>query len=125
MSRDATVEIDWAGGQGMFRLGISELEKVQEACDAGPQFIYNRLRSGTYHINDLRAPILWGLIGGGLTAVDAQKKMSAYFITPLAQHVLVAQVILGAAIFGAPDEDVKEEKESPNPEAANLSQEGK
>lgn len=113
MSRDANIELDWAGGANVFRLGLSEIEKVQEACDAGPQFIYHRLASGTWLVSDLRSPILWGLVGGGMSIVDAQKAVKTYFIPPLAQHILVAQSILGACLVGAKDEDETDETQNP------------
>jgi Phage tail tube protein, GTA-gp10 len=121
-SRDGSVELDWAGGRHVFRLGIEELEKVQEACDAGPHWVMNRLTSKAWMMSDLRAPLLWGLVGGGMSVAEAQKLLKTYLISPFLQHVMTSYVVLSAALNGAPDEDKKPEAdESPNVEAATDS----
>lgn len=125
-SRDGSVEMDWAGGRHLFRLGIEELEKVQEACDAGPHWVMGRLANKTWLVADIRGPLLWGLVGGGMAVVDAQKLVKTYMVSPLLQHVMTAYVIVSAALNGAPDEDEKPRgDESPNVEAATGSRTGK
>ncbi len=125
--RDGSIEIAWAGGEHIFRLGIAEAEKVQDECDAGPPVIAARLARSIWRVQDIRAPILWGLIGGGLPAAEAQKLVKQYLIPPMAQHVMAAQAIITSFIV-APADDVAEDEPSgddPNAEAAEVSQEGK
>lgn len=45
MSRDASIELDFAGEKRRFRLGIGQLVDLQEVCDSGPYVILDRLRT--------------------------------------------------------------------------------
>jgi hypothetical protein len=124
MSRDASVLVAWAGGEHLFKLGIGQLIKLQEACDCGPMQHLARLRDGTWRVADVVEPIRWGLVGGGMDVAEANRLIKQYVHdTPLAQHALPAQAILIAALVGAPDEPV-EDKSSPKAEAATDSQTG-
>lgn len=122
--RDGSIEIAWAGGEHIFRLGIAEVEKVQDECDAGPPVIAARLARSLWRVQDVRAPILWGLIGGGIPAAEAQKLVKQYLVPPIAQHVIVAQAIVTAFIVGGVDETPPDEVngDDPNGEAAKDSQ---
>lgn len=105
MSRDARIELDWAEGLYSFRLGWGELSKLQEACDAGPYVILNRLHDGGWRVEDISSVIRLGLIGGGLEPAKALKLTRAYVeARPPQENLIPAQAILGVAIFGAPDE---------------------
>lgn len=118
--RDGTLSLAWAGGEHLFRLDIAGAEKVQDECDAGPPYVVSRLARGLWKVQDVRAPILWGLIGGGMPAADAQKLVKQYLIPPMAQHVMVAQAIVTAFIVGGIDENATDESggDDPNGEAA-------
>jgi len=126
MSRDASIEVDWGDGEHRFRLAWGELVKVQEACDAGPYVILNRLGDGSWLLNDIREVIRYGLIGGGAEPSAALKLVREYVEgRPPLENILLARAILSAALMGAPDEKVGE------PGAANqeekdltVSQEG-
>ena len=114
--------LTWAGGEHLFKLGFGELRKVQEATDCGPQFLLNRLRDGSWRVDDIVEPIRWGLVGGGLAIAEANKLVKQFVHdTPLYQHTLTAQAVLLAALVGANDEPLTD-TESPKAEAATASQ---
>lgn len=114
MSRDAKVELTWADGDYTFRLGWGELEALQEACDAGPWVILDRLFTRQCLIGDISNVIRQGLIGGGLEPVAATKLVRTYVEKrPPAENLIFATVILQTAIQGVDEEPVGE------PQAAN------
>lgn len=105
MSRDAKVELDWADGTFVFRLGWGELVELQEACDAGPLVIHTRLATGAWRVADISNAIRLGLIGGGMRPGDALKKVRTYVeARPPLESVPLAMAVLGVALQGAPDE---------------------
>lgn len=65
--------IVWAGGEHAFRLGIGELRAIEQRSDAGCAVVMMRLLSSAWKVDDILNPIRLGLIGGGLSATDAQK----------------------------------------------------
>lgn len=110
MSRDAKIQLVWADGEYTFRLGWGEIEALQEACDAGPWMILERLFSKQCLIGDISNVIRQGLIGGGLEPVSATKLVRTYVEKrPPAENLLFATVILQAAVQGADDEPVGEQ----------------
>jgi len=120
MSRDASIELDWADGTFAFRLAWGELEKLQEACDAGPYVVLNRLVDNSWRVGDISNVIRLGLIGGGMAPVDALKKVREYVEKrPPAENLMFAQAILSAGIVGAPDEQVGKKGAAANPEEIN------
>ncbi len=109
MARDARIELDWADGTYAFRLAWGQLVELQEKCDAGPYVVLNRLYSGQWRMEDIAHTIRLGLIGGGLSPVDALRLARTYVeARPPLENVLVAQVALAAGLQGAPDETVGE-----------------
>ena len=109
MSRDATVTFDWADGTYRFSLKWGQLAELQEACDAGPYVVLQRLHSGAWRIEDISNIIRLGLIGGKMEPVAALKLVRAYVeARPPMENLVPAQVILSAALMGAPEETVGE-----------------
>jgi hypothetical protein len=120
MSRDASIELTWADDDYTFRLGWSELEALQEACDAGPWVILERLHNKQCRSGEIADVIRQGLIGGGLKPPEATKLVQRYVkerVSDLAENLLFAIAILQTALQGAPDEPVGEQ--------AAASQEGR
>lgn len=106
MSRNAKVEAPFGDGVKIFRLGIGQLEELQEACDAGPEELFYRILGGTWRVRDIREPIRIGLIGGGTPPMKALALVERYAGEgQLGELKELVTVILGAAINGAPDED--------------------
>lgn len=122
--RSARLELDWGDGTYEFRLAWGQLIELQEKCDAGPYVILQRLQTGAWQMQDINNVIRLGLIGGGMSAADALKKTRAYVEAfPPFENLIPAQVILGAALMGAPDETVGEEDAAvPKENSSTLSQ---
>ncbi len=117
MSRDASVTLDWADGSYHFRLAWGELAKLQEACDAGPFVILDRLNSGACRVEDISNVIRLGLIGGGMEPVPALKKVRDYVEgRPPAESRLTAYAVLSAGCYGAPEEEIEKKSEAPSQE---------
>ncbi|MCF6112001.1 gene transfer agent family protein [Mesorhizobium muleiense] len=92
-----------------------ELEKLQEACDAGPYVVLDRLVSGRWRMADISNVIRLGLIGGGMEPVKALKLVRSYVETrPPLESLVLAQVVLGAGVAGAPEEEVGKKSEAPD-----------
>jgi len=114
MSRDGRIDLDWADGAYSMRLGWGQLAELQEQCDAGPYVVLQRLHNGTWRVEDLSNVIRLGLIGGGMTPVDALKKVRLYVeARPPMESVLPAVGILSASLMGAPDEPLGGESGEP------------
>jgi hypothetical protein len=106
MSRDASVTFDWADGTFTFRLGIGQIRELQEKCDAGPSVVLRRLAEDAWFVDDLIHTIRLGLIGGGATPAEALKLVRRYVEQrPLEESRSPATIILGAALYGAGDEE--------------------
>lgn len=135
MSRGGRVTLDWADGTYPFALGIGQLEELQEKCDAGPWYIQWALQSamlasgmGSQPPKDISPAyvaevIRLGLIGGGMDAIAALKKVRAY-VGPgqLAENLPFAFSIISVAIQGVP-EDEPEKPEGESEMSANRSPE--
>ena len=113
MSRDGSIELTWGDGAHTFRLAWGELIKLQESRDAGPFALHQRLADGSWRVEDIVEVIRWGLIGGGMTPADAVKKIRLFVEgRPPLENLIYAQTILGVALTGAPDEQLKKKPEA-------------
>jgi hypothetical protein len=125
MSRQADITIEWGEGETHFRIGIGELEKLQEARDTGPFVLLDRLLTGRWLVQDLREVLRWGLIGGGKSPVESARLLKLYFegFVPGGENLIAAQRVLGAALVGV-EEEVGKKSEAANqpPEGQNPSQ---
>lgn len=127
MSRDASIILAFGDGDHLFRLGWAELEKLQEACDAGPFVILERLNSGSCRLQDIVETIRWGLIGGGKKPEEALKLERLYVRDrPPAENRLLAYAILAAACHGAPEEEIEKKSVAPDRDkGSTISRTGK
>lgn len=109
MSLKTEVRLDFAGERRSFDLApVGCIRRLQDACDAGPQFILNRLFDGSWKDHDLREPIIQGLIGGGLDQRSAQALVEKWIDPePKRQFIPVAQAVLMAWLVGAEDETLE------------------
>lgn len=109
MSRDGSITLTWADGDYAFRLGWGEIEMLQEACDAGPWAILERLQLRQCLIGDIANTLRCGLIGGGTEPTKAKKLIELYVEKrPPAENLLHAIAILQVGLHGTPDETVGE-----------------
>jgi len=138
MSRNAQVTLDWADGTYPFALKIDQLAELQDKTGAGPWYIQWALEaalmaralgvpppkdaSPAYVIETIRL----GLIGGGMEAIAALKKVRDY-VGPgqINENIQTAFAIIGVALQGVP-EDEPEKREAgegtnPNPSPAGAS----
>ena len=99
----------WVGGEHPFRLRLGELEGLQQKTDCGPEFLLNKINFGQWSAIDLFETFRFGLIGGGMASDEAVKLVrSAFDRHPLIDFKVPAQAILGAALYGPPDDPVGE-----------------
>lgn len=117
MSRSAKIRGVFGDGIKDFALTIGGLEELQEACDAGPEEIFFRIKTGKWRVADVRETLRIALIGGGLPATRALVLVDRHASTGgLAEWKVLAAAIIAAALDGAPDEDTPagESKGEPN-----------
>lgn len=99
-----TIELDFADGRYSFCVAkLAQIFELQEKCDAGPNQIFERLRAGTWRVNDFRETIRLGLIGAGMEPLAALKLVRRYVDErPWHESVLTGAQILMAALVGVP-----------------------
>jgi hypothetical protein len=80
MSRHGAVELDWADGTYTFRLGLSEIEEIEEKRDLSLFALARRLSpvERDARLADVREVLRLGLIGGGMKPVDALTMVRRY-----------------------------------------------
>ena len=80
MSRHAAVELDWADGTFTFRLGLDQIEELEEKRDLSLFTLARRLSPAERdpRLADIRETLRLGLIGGGQKPVDAMVKVRKY-----------------------------------------------
>lgn len=103
------VDLTWPGGEHTFALYLGELRQLQDACNAGPEEILNRLRAGNWKVDDLIEPLRLGLIGGGMPPQEAGPKVTNLIRqgSPLVEFKLVATAVVMAAIMGVEDDPLE------------------
>ncbi len=116
------VEMTWPGGRHKFALYLGQLRTLQDACNAGPEEILNRLRSGTWRVDDVVEPLRLGLIGSGAMAPERAGPTVLNLIKqgePLVEFKLPAMGVLTAALMGVENDPLGEAptEEAPTPTA--------
>ena len=101
--------LQWPGGEHAFRLPLSQLEALQQKTDCGPEFLLNKINLGQWAVVELFETLRCGLIGGGMDAAEAQRLVGGAFDRyPLIGFKIPAQAMLGAALYGPPEDAVGE-----------------
>ncbi len=129
MSRDASITLPYGDQDRTFRLAIGQIRKVEEKCSAGLPVLLQRMAppfealrkgasyaeavligaGGSFRVDDVREPILQGLIGGGMTPTEAGLVLRELFDDrPVWEGILVAYPVIFAALAGAPQEPLGE-----------------
>lgn len=116
-NRRAEVTLDWADGTYVFSLKLDQLVELQEKTGAGPWYIQWALQAAVMgSVAGLAPPkdvspayvtetLRLGLIGGGMAAVDALKKVRAYCGPgQLSENVAHAFAVVSVALQGAPED---------------------
>lgn len=119
------IELSFGDGDHKFNIAkIGQALELEEKCGgAGVAEILDRLRTNRWKLNDVRETIRLGLIGGGLTPVNALNVVKRYVDDrPWAESLLVAQAVMIAAVVGVPGDLVgKDKAEGTVTEASALS----
>lgn len=111
MSADGRVTLTWGDGEHVFRLAIGHLRELQDKTGTGPFAILKRLLDGSWRVDDAREIIRLGLIGGGMTPIDALLLVKRYVDErPIMESIAPAQIVLGRALMGDTDDDVGKEQ---------------
>lgn len=99
--------IRWPGGEHAFRLGLGELEVIQQKTDCGPEFLLHKINMAQWKAADLFEVIRNGLIGGGMRHADALKAVRHAFDNEPAMIAfkVPAQEILAACLYGPPEDE--------------------
>lgn len=115
--RDAKIELFFADGDHVFRLGYEQIIELQEKRDCGPLFLLNRIDAEQWMVEDFAEIIRIGLIGGGMKPLEAKSLVERYVIArPAMENRDLARAVLMAGLVGAPDETPGEPK-APVPQA--------
>lgn len=108
MSRTAKVRLVFDEARD-FRLGIGQLEELQERCDAGPEELFSRLGGSRWRVADIQQTLRLGLIGAGekigVAALLVERNASEGQLLEWKEH---CRSILLAAMIGAPDEETED-----------------
>ncbi len=101
MNRHGAIEITWAGGDHTFRLGLDEVEELEAATDMSIFLLHSAMASSSpfAKVRHYSETIRIGLIGGGMSPVDARLMARRYVDQrPLVESVALAAVIIRAAL---------------------------
>lgn len=130
MAAVGTVRIVWSGGEDDFCAAkIGTQLAIEERCDAGLGAIYQRLTNGTWKVYDISEVIRLSLIGAGMSAEAAKKKVDVHVHenpNGLAPSLVLAVQIIQTALIGGQQDDpvgkapgVTEEK-APSPSSEMM-----
>lgn len=118
----------WDGGENLFALKIKEFQALQQACDAGPEWVAQRLNGlhGGWRIEDIVDVLRIGLIGGGMEA-DKARALVVKTVNRVGPAALreVAFVVLMSEIQGPQDDKPKLPPGKRKASARKISQEPK
>lgn len=100
---------DWAGALRRFYLPLGKIIDIEEACGkVGIGAIYLRIARHEYFANDVRSVIKYGLIGGGLSPLEAEALLRDRFdVTPLVESAELALSILVDRMSGIEKDETK------------------
>lgn len=75
----AEVALEWGDGEYQFSLKAAQIEELEHVCGEGIGRICARVFTKVdYSYKMIRATVRLGLIGGGMSAVDAERLCKAY-----------------------------------------------
>lgn len=110
----------WPGGEHEFALRMGEWRALQEACSAGPEELFNRIRLGKWKTDDFTHILRIGLIGGGMPQQEARAAiMGVIDLYPPMEFKLAAMNLLAFWLLGPADDTPKKPEGVENPENGN------
>ncbi len=106
----------FAGAERAFRLRLGEFLNLEEACGTGMGVLYQRFGMVTYSATDIREVLIQGLIGGGMTFVEAEKLVKRQIdVVPLLELGSLAGDIIMAAMAGIPPDETSAPRDPAEP----------
>jgi hypothetical protein len=116
------IALSFGDAEHVFNIAkIGQALELEEKCGVGISEILDRLRTGRWKVNDVRETIRLGLIGGGMTPINALGVVRRYVDDrPWGESVLVAQAVMIAAIIGVPGDVVGKDKAEGTATEANA-----
>jgi hypothetical protein len=108
MSRHAAIDMPWADGFYTFRLGLEQLEELEEKRDASIFALHRRLSPQVRDVRtaDIVEVLRIGLIGGGMKPVEAMLLVRRYVDErPLDENRDAAYAVVLAALSRVRTED--------------------
>ncbi|WP_372570362.1 gene transfer agent family protein [Ruegeria jejuensis] len=100
------VVTEWAGKERLFCLDFGRVLDLEEACGDAIGSIFVRVASGRYKVSDVYHTMRLGLVGGGMSVIDAKRIMVAHFDTrPYAENAVIAGEILASLMVGVEPSD--------------------
>ncbi|WP_331814635.1 gene transfer agent family protein [Aurantimonas sp. A2-1-M11] len=115
--KHGTVVLEWADGEYPFRLSLAEMGELEDKRDKGVWTLLKSLRDASCHTKDVVEVVRLGLIGGGMSPVEAMRKVRFYCEErPIEESRIIAFGILGASMSRLPG-DKGEEASSDTGEA--------
>lgn len=103
----APLKLQWLGGEHSFALPLGQLRALQQNVDAGPEQILDRMRRGTWRIDEIVEVIRLGLLGGPDALVEAEvgPMVTRLFQQhPIMEFKITAIAILAHALYGPLDD---------------------
>ncbi len=110
MSRHGLVSLDWADGTYDFRLGLEEMEEVEEKLGRSIFEIVSALHAHrrTAKSSEIREVLRCGLIGGGMKPADALVKVRRYLDErPLDENRDIAYAVALAGLARVRKDDLE------------------
>ena len=114
MAVNGEIELKWGDGEHKFNIArLKCILELEEKCGVGIFEIYQRISSHRAYWNDARETLRLGLIGAGMAPDKALRLINRYCDDrPLAESVLPAQAVLGAALVGVPGDNLEKKVEA-------------
>tara|TARA_R110002074_G_scaffold122697_2_gene257607 strand:+ start:816 stop:1232 length:417 start_codon:yes stop_codon:yes gene_type:complete len=108
MTAGGNISFLWGDGEHRFALLLGQIRELQDNAGCGPHVLYERLFTHQWRVDDLSEILRLGLIGGGMSPVDAAKLVARYCYPerPMVESVKPAIAVLAAALIGVPDDPV-------------------
>lgn len=101
----AEVVTEWAGKERLFRLSFGGVLDLEEATGDGIGHVFIRVAGGRFKAGDVYHTIRLGLVGGGMSVLDARRAMDRHFDTrPYMENASVAGEILSSLMVGVEEE---------------------
>lgn len=103
MSARGECELLFGDGRHRFRLAIGQLQELEEKTKLGPFELFEKMLSRKWRVDEIRHVIRIGLIGGGLSPLEAVTLVDRHIDDwPWTENVAIALQVLNEALAGNP-----------------------